>query len=107
VQTPLNSSYSIPPIPSSYKVFGITYPNTNFPPNDIKLMINKSFSKYLSLLDTCDYKLIEEIEDIHLKINEVLNDNKGEEVESKLKILRNKNIKKKNDILNKLNKMLY
>ena len=103
---PLKCSYSIPEIPKSYKIFGMQYPSKENSLTNIKEMVKESFKKYLELLETLDPKMIEEIESIHLKINEILNDNKHKEVSSKLNDIKNETIKKKNEILDYLKKKI-
>ncbi|WUR03763.1 uncharacterized protein VNE69_06084 [Vairimorpha necatrix] len=99
---PLKSQYSIPQIPKDYKIFGIKYSSKKMPLSNIKEMVKESFSKYLLLLETSDNKYVEEIENIHLQINEILNENKDLEVKAKFDKLKNETIKEKNRILEEI-----
>ncbi|EQB59997.1 hypothetical protein NAPIS_ORF02445 [Vairimorpha apis BRL 01] len=71
----------------------------------LKSLIKKSYTSFLTLLDTFDTNIIEDIEHIHLKINELLNNNKDKEVKTELIRLRNVNIK--NEIIDMLERIVF
>ncbi|EOB11707.1 hypothetical protein NBO_929g0005 [Nosema bombycis CQ1] len=107
-----NYNYNIPPtIPSEFRIFGINYlyKDHKILPKDIESsifdkekvinLIKESYSKYLKLLeDNCT----EEINEIHLKLNEELNKCKDLEVGFEIKRLKNEKNRRINGMIEEL-----
>lgn len=104
----------VPEIPTEFKIFGIEYtvedseispkdiPREKFSKEKILGLVKESYCKYLDILQEFKEENLEEINQIHLRINEELNKMKEVEVEFELKRLKNEKNRRINKMIEEL-----
>ncbi|ELA41755.1 uncharacterized protein VICG_01259 [Vittaforma corneae ATCC 50505] len=116
-EPPIQKSYNPPEIPTKLRCFGLGYTVNNGNPkldiprkaldkDKMKECIENSFKLFLKALKTLDGSILNEIRDIHTHINEEINKAIAFEDEGGIKEAKNRKVSMKNEILDRIQRII-